>query len=53
MGSLAPPPSGDHFTSELFVFLSALASTSGTQPDNPAGEAEGGPSGGGQGFIEY
>ena len=31
MGSLVPPPTGDHFTSELCVFLSALATTSGTQ----------------------
>jgi len=34
MGSLVPPPSGDHFTSELCVFLSALATTSGTQFDS-------------------
>jgi len=31
MGSLVPPPSSDRFTSELCIFLSALASTSGTQ----------------------
>ena len=31
MGSIVPPPSGDHFTSELCIFLSALATTSGTQ----------------------
>lgn len=31
MGSLVPPPSSDNFTSELCVFLSALAKTSGTQ----------------------
>ena len=31
MGSIVPPPSGDHFTSELCIFLSALATTQGTQ----------------------
>ena len=31
MGSVVPPPSGDHFTSELCIFLSALALTQGTQ----------------------
>ena len=34
MGSLVPPPSGDNFTSELCVFLSALATTTGTQFDS-------------------
>jgi len=34
MGSLVPPPSSDHFTAELCLFLSSLATTTGTQFDS-------------------
>eukprot|EP00092_Neocalanus_flemingeri_P020206 GFUD01021880.1.p1 GENE.GFUD01021880.1~~GFUD01021880.1.p1 ORF type:complete len:322 (-),score=97.59 GFUD01021880.1:143-1108(-) len=38
MGSLVPPPTSDHFTSELCLFLSALSTTRGTEFDSLASQ---------------